>query len=461
MKKTTAAFAAIWVFASVSAAAGEGAAGGIAFDAGADLRIRQEIMDNTPGLPGGGVALPAARGPYRNHVRIRPRVWGEVRQDDEWRLYVRFADEWRWNVRPRNHSNVFPDELIVDNLFFEAKGLFDGLVDSFAVGRQDLYNLFGLDNIFVDGTPGDGSRTLYSDLARIGFDFEDAGRLDLFALYDSDENPLRWGTRRGRHRSLAGLGGGAEADMDDWGWGGVYSGRAGEALPWKVFAMQKRTMAYRRGGAKHPATRRELLGANLRPELGGGFAALLEAMGQVGRNGEGDWLSGWSACAGIEWKEPEDRSIRPFAGLRLHFMSGDKNAADEDGGRRAWDPMWARGVNYSEMFLYGTHYGAAWWSNTVIAKAHGGLDFGPSHKLYFSTAPVFAQADDGLGGGDGHFKGLLSQARYDFPILAADKDEGRSLQITGHVFAELFNPGGYFESDRPGWFLRWQIAFAF
>ena len=90
-----------------------------------------------------------------------------------------------------------------------------------------------------------------------------------------------------------------------------------------------------------------------------------------------------------------------------------------------------------------------------------GAEFGPNHRLSAATGPMFAAVDDGMGGDDGHFKGQLSQLRYDFPLLPADKAAGERFEIVGHVYAELFNPGDYFASDRPGWFLRWQVELRF
>ena len=54
------------------------AQGGVDFDAGADLRVRQEIMQNVPGLPNGGLLLRAPRTGFAQHMRFRPRVWGEL-----------------------------------------------------------------------------------------------------------------------------------------------------------------------------------------------------------------------------------------------------------------------------------------------------------------------------------------------------------------------------------------------
>ncbi len=438
----------------------ENGEGLLAFDFGADLRVRQEIMDNVPGLPAGGVAMSSVRGNYRNHMRFRPRVWGETTIGENSRLFLRLADEFRWNVRPRNRATEFPDELIVDNLFFESKELFDGFVD-FCIGRQDITGLYGLDHVFGDGTPGDGSRTAYSDVFRVRFRFDEIGDLDVFALYNADKNPLRWGTHRSEYRSLTGFGGGAHPDMDDWGYGAIWSSELADNVDMQIFAMQKRTSSFKRDGVKHSAKRRSMFGVKLVPHLTDEVSLQFEAMGQVGRDGEGSWLSGWSGYAGINWKAAESAWAVPFVSGGLHFMSGDKNAANEDGGDKAWDPMWARAVNDSEMFLYGTHYGTAWWSNLMLAKVKSGLEFSKRHELCASLAAMFAQCDDGLGGGDGLFKGVLSQLRYSFPLYFDGEAEGRRFEVFGHVIGEVFNPGDYFATDKPGWFVRWQVEFKF
>lgn len=432
-------------------------ASALTFDAGADLRIRQEIMRNVPGLPGGGVLYPQIRRNYLNHMRFRPRVWGELRAFDKWRLYARLTDEMRWNVAPDGKAYTFPDEVVLDNLYLEGLGLFDGAFD-ISVGRQDLYNLYGLDHVFVDGTPGDGSRTLFADMVRMAFHFDEGDRLDLFFLHCADENALRWGTERSRRRSLSGLGGGAELDMDDWGWGAVWSGEA-SGVPYWLFAMQKVTDSFRRGGVEHPWTRRELLGLKLLPRLTDELSLQLEAMGQVGRNGDGAWLSGWSTYSGLNWKSESESAVTPFATVGFHTMSGDRSAKDEDGGHRAWDPMWSRGVNDSELFLYGTHYGIGWWSNMMFLKLSGGVELGPRHRVSAAAGPMFATIDDALGGGDGHYKGFLSQAKYEFPLWRPCED-GR-FEVFGHLIAEHFVPGDYFESDKSAWFVRWQADFRF
>ena len=451
------------------------ASSALAFDAGADLRIRQEIMDNVPGLPGGGLLSTSSRSGLRDHIRFRPRVWGEVKFGDGEsgmiRFYTRLTDEMRWYDKPKSDAYTWPDEAIIDNLYLEGKGLFDGVFD-FAIGRQDIYGLYGLDHIFVDGTPGDGSRTVYSDMVRFGFQISEESRLDFFALYNEDDNILRWGTDRGKHRSMTGLGGGAEPEMDDWGCGVIWSSRMAEWLPYQLFLMEKGTHSFYRKGVKHPRTQRGLVGGKFVPQINDEWSLQAEVMGQCGGNDDNDTLCGASSYLGIGWKSASE-GMKPYVRLGYHFMSGDDDAADEDGGHSAWDPMWARGVNDSEIFLYGTHYGAAWWSNMHYLKLSLGAEIGPRHSISATYGPIFAAAQDGLGGNDGHYKGLLSQIRYDFPLWPFSReDDGRCFEVFGHVIFECFcpgdyyedpakYPGGYYEFDRLAWFFRWQIDFKF
>ena len=329
-------------------------------------------------------------------------------------------------------------------------------------GRQDFYGLYGLDHVFVDGTPGDGSRTTFGDLAGITFHVTEKSKLDLFALYNHDDTDIRWGTDRSKHTVLSGISPTASPDMDDWGLGAIWGSELAAWCPYQLFVIQKGTRAWTDANdGRHPWTLRELLGAKVCPQINEEWSLQFEGMGQVGANGDHATLSGWSTYAGVNWKSAAESSIRPFGKFGYHFMSGDDDAADEDGGHSAWDPMWARGVNDSELFLYGTHYGAAWWSNMHYVKLTLGLDLGARHRLEGSCGPLFAAAQDGLGGGDGFFKGFLSQVRYDFPLWLADRKQGERLEVFGHLLAEFFNPGDYYVTDRPSFFLRWQLDFRF
>ena len=64
-------------FSAFAAGTNEGALAADDWDvsAGADFRLRQEMMDNLPGNPNAPYSLvPAKAGKNRNHFRMRPRV---------------------------------------------------------------------------------------------------------------------------------------------------------------------------------------------------------------------------------------------------------------------------------------------------------------------------------------------------------------------------------------------------
>ena len=404
------------------------------FDFGADLRIRQEIMQNVPQANSGEA------GGYRNQMRYRPRVWGEAFGDagdaGKWRFKARLVDEFRWNVHPYSAKTAWPGEVIFDNLFIEGKGIDDGFMDV-RIGRQDLYNYCGLNHVFMDGTPGDGSRTVYSDMASVRFNVDEESALDIFGLYNLDSNhDFRWGDETRRQTGLTARYSDGDGDQDDWGYGVIWGSKLAPDFSYQVFAMQKQM--------KEPGLRErdhtELVGVKLAPRWNETLTSSFEVMSELDCE--------WSAYADIGWKSA-DEGIRPFLKAGYHYMS------------ERWDPMWARAVNDSEKFLYGSHDGTAWWSNMHYVKLTGGVEFGRHHALTASTGPMFTAKNDGVGGGDGDFKGELSQLKYEFPLITADKAKGGRFEIFGHALVEMFNPGGYWATEKTAWFVRWQIELTF
>lgn len=442
------------------------------FNAGADLRVRQEIMHNVPTLPGGGmIGRPGVpRNKTKNQMRFRPRVWAELTMGEQWRIYGRLNDEFRAGLVQPTHATTWPGEVIVDNLYLEGKGLFEdaGWMEGLDVwvGRQDLYRLYGLDHIFVDGTTGDGSRSTYADMVRMAFHFGGKSRLDLFALLNKDREYMRLGTRRSYNGTqLTGFGGN-DTEMDDWGYGAIWSDelivKGFYGVDYQLFGIQKNTASFHRRGEKHPRRQVNLFGTKLVPKWTANFSTPLEAMVQVGENGVDEELCAWAGYAGFAWKDNESEGWKPFVNGGLLALSGDRDAASEDGGRHAWDPMWYRGVDDSEMMLYGSTYGVGWWSNMYNLKATTGIEFEKGHAVQLMAGPMFAQQKDGLGGGNGMCKGFLTQARYDFPLYEGPVDSAfKRFKVFGHILLEWFNPGDYFDTDKPAYFVRWQIDFKF
>ena len=458
----------------------------VKFDAGADFRIRQEVMRNLPGLPGDEYSqTPSARAKSRNQIRMRPRVYASLSAGD-FTVYARLADEFRFfptvDAPRRSKAYYFPDEVFLDNLYLEGKGLeIDALrflgVSSldFRLGRQDLFegghSVFGLDRIIAEGTPTDGSRNFYSDMARMRLNFGSMRSLDVFALYDNGRNDIRWGTSGSRGRSLNCINMSDTSDLDEWGGGLVYSQTAHDgALPFKSYAIFKRTEAHTTESPsprKRPAREITTLGIWAEPRFLDDWSLELETAKQFGRIVDGNRAAGgWMAHGELKYRPDFLKSCKGVLSTALTYYSGDRHRTGEQDNDKAWDPMWARYTQDSEMLVYGSLYENCWWSNMIYAKAKITMSFGPHHALYAYSGPMFVAVRDGLGHADGsgsNFKGILSAVRYDFPIRLAPRDARGfdRIEVFSHVVGELFNPGGYYESSRPACFFRWQIDFRF
>ncbi len=447
-------------------------------DAGGDFRLRQEIMHNVPGLPGApGAMMPLSYKEAQNHIRYRARAWGRLDYEN-FTLYGRLVDEMREYVvkngkkrKDRNYN--FPDEVVLDNLYLEGRGLYDDFLD-IRIGRQDLFDgrhsVFGLDRIMLDGAPYVGSRSCYADMARFTFHTTETSKLDAFALYDNGRNNLRYGSRHSRGRPMNAIHPGDNPKMDEWGGGLVWNDELFEGtLPYQLYSIHKHTEKYTSAlGEKMPDKQVTTFGVHVMPELTENVSFDLDAAKQFGTRSNGTQAGGWMGYAAIDFHKAETyRGIRPYTRLSAYYLSGDRRRTGAHDNDTAWDPMWARSPCDSEMMQYGTLYGLGYWSNMLYTKATLGAEFGPHHSLAFYTGPMWAAVQDRAGHADGAgesmFKGVLSSLRYDFPILLRPKDATglKRFEVFGHVVGEVFNPGDYYDSSRPAYFIRWEFTIRF
>lgn len=439
----------------------------ISFNAGADLRVRQEIMKNVPGLPGNPDAMMSRKTKKNvNHIRVRPRVWARA-DAGPFGLYLRVANEFREHivrngVRRQNRSYNFPDEWVIDSLYLEGRDLFDEFLD-FRIGRQDLFDgrhsVLGLDRIMLDGAPYVGSRSCYADMARFTLKPTETGKLDLFGLYDSGRNYLRWGHMNSKYRPMNAIHPADDCGMDEWGFGAAWYDRVeltdGYKLPYRFYVVNKNNTHYRRfNGTEEGGKHVTVFGGWTRPQIAETLFLEFEGAGQTGhRSGDGQ-TGGWLGYGAFEWRKNYS-SFTPYARVSAYYLSHD------------WDPMWARAPCDSELFQYGTLYGLGYWSNMLYTKLTLGTEFGPHHAVSAYTGPMWAAENDHdgriAGEGGSTYKGFLSAIRYDFPILLAPKNAKGidRFEIFGHIMGELFHPGDYYETSKPAWFIRWEVIFKF
>ena len=54
---------------------------------------------------------------------------------------------------------------------------------------------------------------------------------------------------------------------------------------------------------------------------------------------------------------------------------------------------------------------------------------------------------------------MKRNGRMIYSIFTVDKLNVK--EVFAHFVGEIFNPGGYFESQKPAYFFRWQVDFKF
>ena len=434
--------------------------GALDWDAGGDVRIRQELTDNLPKV--GGVTAPNA-----NYLRIRPRVWGQVKNED-FKLYMRVADEFREYFNPRSSKNYqTPDELLVDSLYLDMYNLFDGVLD-LRIGRQDFFGpsgpTYGAGRVIADGTPFDGSRTVYMDAIKATVKFDEKNTLDILAIYNSPDNEMSWGHpyqgngNEYKERPLNSIDP-RSTELAEYGGGLYFRSKEVEEIPFELYYFYKReTKANLPGGAKLPGRVVHTWGTRVMPKLTDTLSAELEGAVQAGEKDGGPSTSGYMGYAGLTYKPLVDMTAKPFLTGALYYLSGDsdRGSGDNDTG---WDPIWARWPQFSEMYVYSFNYGAGYWSNLLYPHVETGVGFAPGHKVRASAGPMYAAVEDDLGGGDGDLYGWLGVIRYDFPLFK--EIFGKRGDLSGHLTAEVLDPGDYYTSDTVAYFLRWEVVARF
>ncbi|MCQ2392095.1 MAG: hypothetical protein MJ240_11790 [Kiritimatiellae bacterium] len=442
----------------------------ISFDAGGGTRMREETSHNVPGNPGGGpeVAKRVARVPGTHLLRFESQIWARADAGPYTfygRLANRMINHFRSNgIRQAERVWQMPDEIVLDNLYLEGRSLFDGFLD-YRFGRQDMAegykSVFGLDQVLVDPTPSDFGRSYSADMARLMLYPVDDAKLDLFGIYNANENPIAWGRQRVYKRSLNNLTPGDGPDQ--WGGGAIWHATAfTKDFPYKLYALYKQDQPYRRGNVKVVTKQVSTVGTQLKPNITDSLSLELEGAGQTGRRKGWGAAGGWMGVAGFDYHPELTKKAKTYVNFSAQYLSGDKDKTfgHNDTG---WDPLWARYTRDGEVFARGTHAQTVYWSNMLFLRTILGAKFGPRHDVSVSSGPIWTAQEDGVGGGDGDFKGVLSRARYNFPVKLRPKNAQalERLEICGTFLVELFNPGSYYESTKPALYARWQLEFRF
>jgi hypothetical protein len=441
----------------------------LSWDAGGDLRLRQEMWDNAP------------RGAVQSHnesyFRMRARLWGKVENED-FTIYGRLADEFReyvtagrrsatWN--PKNYAHT-PGEVVLDNLYLDVRDLLWDRVD-LRIGRQELF--YGAGRMIFEGTPMDGSRTFFFDAAKAVVKITEKNTVDIVGFYNSastfgagDPKP----NGGGENLPLNSIESWSRG-MAEWGGALYFKSKEVKELPFEVYYIYADRSNYELvNGAARQGRWINTAGLRLMPKITEEFSAEFEGAAQYGQKESGADVGGHMAYLGLTYAPVLEilGTAKPYATLATLYLSGDpdkkrgNNSVGDKEDDRSWDPLWSRYTYFlSEMYAYQSYYGVCYWSNMIYPNLEVGSKWPNKHAFFTSFGPMYAAVQDGLGsnGGDGALYGYFWRGRYDFPIWT--KIFGKRGNLMGHVTLEALEPGDYSATDELAYFARWEVSFAF
>lgn len=434
-----------------------------AFKGGVSLRLREEAFDNFQGVP-------ASQAVENNYFRIRPSFWGEYLPADNVTLRARAVNEFRHYLDPSfGNGEDFPgdspyefaDELVFDHLYLDVRGLNGGTL-SIRAGRQDL--IYGTGKVILEGTPGDGSRTIYFNALKASCTAIPDTTVDVFGIYNPGEDP--WAIES-EDRSLTAYPGALD-EVDEAG-GGVYVvNKSVKAMPCEFYGIYKMEQDYQTSGTNaskawqtvdlasklidNPQLDLGTAGFRLMPVFPGSMKGNLEMAYQFGDRGGQD-VEGYMVDAGLTCA-PANIELKPTADIGLYVLSGDDPSTDKDEG---WNPLWARYPQYSELYVF--WYPAGRWTDLVMPKL--GVSCMPVSKMKVSAMVAYMMSEQENAAGEDE-RGLLGVIKSEFTLKEGLLANGvRKDKLTGHLWLEALEPGDYHAGDDTAYFARWQLMYEF
>lgn len=422
--------------------------------AGGDFRLRQEYFDHIPirvDPPG------ETRGGLNNYMRFRTRLWARYDLNDNIGVYGRVANEFRHYFDPDNETWDFPDEVIVDNLYLDVKKLLSDESLSLRIGRQDLFFMpgrpFGNGRLLLEGTPKDGSRTIYFDAVRATWVKGDA-TVDLLGIYNQHKAGLL--ILNDQDRDLTGFTS-ADNNITESG-AGIYTTYKGvKNLGLELYYFFKNESQGMNGTNKMARLELSTIGGRLMPTFNDMFSGNLELAYQLGDR-QGQDVSGYMIDALVKCEFLKESAAKPWASIGVLCLSGNDPSTGDDEG---WNPLWARYPQWGSADLLAYSYdadGAARWSNLTLPYVSAGLTVTKDSKFSAMLGQLSANENDGPG--TGKQRGLYAGAKVEITLAKGallKKDE-----LKGHLAAEIFDPGNYYMSGRDtACFLRWELAYSF
>ena len=431
-------------------------------DYGASFRLRQEYWENVTDLGALGQS-------DRDFFRLRSQLWGKVDLNKDYGAYMRLTNEAKYYLGaykpfatshdPDQADDRFDiDELIIDNLYFDARSVFGAPVD-LRVGRQDFLGAFGEGFIMLDGTPGDGSRSFYFNAVKATWRINPSNAVDFVYVYQPKKEEFLPSMYPSRSSTLSGYVDNKKLlNASDERGALVYfrsdPTRNIHIEPYYMYKVEDPVGANKKLELNTLGGRAVFTFDNwkIRAEYGHQFG---EYANNRDRKADGGYI-----FAGQKF---DTVFLKPEWELGVVYLSGDDPSTAEHEG---WDPLFSRGPMWNELLIYTMISETArdggpipgYWTNMWIYQA--GLKLALASATSLKLSYQYLRSAEVTSG--------LNSAEYS----NNSKDRGHlGLLILNHAFTkkldgmlqlEYFIPGDFYTSKaEDAIFARWQLQYKF
>jgi len=398
---------------------------GETYKIGGDFRLRQVFFDNI-------MDLNNDTDDDFNFFRFRLRLFGEFAPSETFRLYTRITGEPRYYIDPDLDDNFIRDEFVVDNLFIEFK-----TGDSTTrIGRQDIIQ--GSRLLILDGTPLDGSRTIYTDAVRQIFKFDNLN-LDIFLSHVESDDPI--GKINNQDMLLT--------EEDEELHGIMASGKINDDIDLEGYYY------FHKIDPDGTDRRSNTIGGRILGNFSEEVTYSGELAYQFGDLAGNDIDTGLAGEIALNYK-PMDMQYDPKFKLSYTYLPGeDPNSIDSE----EWDPLFGRWPRASELYIYTyvPEKSVAYWANIQMLTLQCGIV--PKEKLSLAGSINFMRANENPLEGTSIFGGGKNRGwLYTLKTVYNFTD---SLQ--GHLLYEHLDPGNYYaaENQDNGYFFRYELLYKF
>ncbi|WP_295389379.1 alginate export family protein [uncultured Thiodictyon sp.] len=432
---------------------------------GADGRLREIYIGNV------GLNTQSPSG-NRSFQRYRLRAWGEYKVGERFGVAARLLWEGRHYALPLKSTWAAPGfqtwwngDVLFDKLTLDFKKI-GGLPLTLKAGRQDV--MLGNGWLVMDGTPLDGSRTLYMDAARVTCAVDSIKTTFDLLYINNSPNTARFPTP---------LGGGTEDQTEQFETGGILYARNKSLLKdtdLDAYYIYKHnnpndTVGNLRNASGAPfaspadAGEVNALGVRIDSKLTPAWAVRAEAAGEWGGTkpypgAPRQDLAAFGFNGRLTYAFNDKRANRLH--LDLEYLSGDDPHTKAN---ESFDPLWGRWPQWSELMIYQwpldsrvgqatnlTRLNLGW-----LAKVHPTtevlLDY---HALWANQQSTRSPAQLVNISQNGNFRGHLFTGWVKTKFNA---------HVSGHLVAEYLAPGAFYAANRRdgSYFLRAEVVLAF